>query len=155
MNFTLRRARRTDLGAISALLEKASLPGTANDRAGLRRFRNIVADLGCDFDVAGTRDGVRGFVHLTYARDLHSGNRAQLLALVFDSTEVLDALLAAAIERALRRHCRDLSVIPGPWSSALESARIPSGWERIDGCLRIDLSPRSQTHFSEAPATSR
>ncbi len=155
MNFTLRRARRTDLSAISALLEEANLPGPANDRAGLRRFRNIVADLSCDFDVAGTRDGVRGFVHIAYARDLHCGNRGQVLALVSDSADVLEALLSAATKRALRRHCRDLSVIPGPWSSALESAQMPSGWDRIEGCLRVDLSPQPQTQFSEAPATGR
>jgi len=140
MDFRVRRVRRTDLRAIVRLLEATGLPVPPGDRAGLRRFRNIVADLGCDFDVAESRNGVRGFVHLTYSRDLRIGNRAQILALVPDSPEVRGALLNAATQRAIRRRCHDLTVAPGPWSAALRLDELPPGWGRVDGCMRIDLA---------------
>jgi hypothetical protein len=84
---------------------------------------------------------VLGFVHLTYSRDLLMGNRAHLVALVTDSAEVRDALLRAASERAARRHCRDITLTPGPWNGALsDDSQLPRGWRQIDGCMRIDLA---------------
>lgn len=155
MDFRVRRARRADLGDIAALLEAVRLPAPTQDRAVLRRFRNIVADLGGDFDVASARDRVRGFVHLAYARDLHQGNRAQMLALVSDSLEVRDALIAASIERASRRHCQDLTVLPGPWTTTVESEQAIAGWHRLDGCLRIDLAGERGAESSASPVEHR
>ncbi len=131
------------------------MPSPAHDRAGLRRYRNIIADLGCDFDVAGARDRVRGFVHITYARDLHSGNRGQLLALVSDAADVRDALLAAALARATRRRCSDLTVSPGPWTAAFETAGSLTRWQRLDGCFRIDLAGQRGAECSESPVENR
>lgn len=138
--FRVRRVRRGDFGAIVKLLAKNGLATAAADRSGLRRFRNVVADLGSDFDVAATRNGVIGFVHLTYSRDLLMGNRAHLLALVTDSPEVCEALLKSATERASRRHCRDITLTPGPWNTFLRDSEPPPGWLWSDGCLRIDLA---------------
>jgi hypothetical protein len=138
--FRVRRVRRGDFGAIEKLLEKNGLATAAADRAGMRRFRNVVADLGSDFDVAATRNGILGFVHLTYSRDLLMGNRAHLLALVTDSPEARDALLKSATERAARRHCRDITLSPGPWNATPRDSEPPPGWHWVNGCLRIDLA---------------
>lgn len=121
MELHLRRVRRADFEQIRALTEAMKLEPPSADRAALRRFRNIVGDLGSDFDVAVSPRALHGFVHLAYARDLLAGNRAQLLALVGDSRDVRRMLFARAIDRAGRRQCRDLTAVGGPW---LDSASV-------------------------------
>jgi hypothetical protein len=133
----VRRVRRTDLHDIVDLL-KAADRSLAVDRAGAKRFRNIVGDLGCDFDVTVARERVCGFVHITYVRDLLVGNRAQLMALIGATQEVRQILLERAVQRALRRRCRDVTVLPNAWV-AVESLDFTDDWRSADGCRRLDL----------------
>ena len=73
-----RRARRTDFDAIAAILAASGLPAPAPERAGLRRFRRLVADLGTDLYVAETDARVLGIVHVTYVRPVSGAPRARL-----------------------------------------------------------------------------
>lgn len=134
----IRRVRRGDLDDINTLLAETDLALVAAERAALRRFRNIVADLGCDFDVAIRRERVRGFVHVTYARDLLLGNRANLVALVGASAGVRTALLAVATARARRRRCVDITALAGPWMTVDPSAASPD-WRAATGRWRLPL----------------
>ena len=52
------------------------------DRAGLRRFRQLVADLGADCYVAVVDEPIVGLVHVTYARHLLDGQQRHLELLV-------------------------------------------------------------------------
>src|SRR5690606_37978805 len=126
---------------IRALTETTALPPPDAERATLRRFRNIVGDLGCDFDVATRLGRIHGFVHVAYARDLLAGNRASLLALVADSAEVRAKLFDSALVRARERHCRDLTIHAGPWTSAVDTVALGTGGTRIESGVRIELYP--------------
>jgi hypothetical protein len=139
MDLQLRRVQRSDFEAVLGIAAAGGLPIPAVDRAIHRRFRNIVSDLGNDFDVATARARLRGFVHLTYGRDLLVGNRAYLVALVADAVEVRNALFERAIARARRRQCCDLTTVTGPWVSSLEGLALSSGRSFVDGNIRIDL----------------
>src|SRR5689334_15065635 len=82
-----RRARRSDFDAISAIVAANGLPAPAAERAALRRFRNLVADLGADLYVAATGTQVLGVVHVTYSRRVIGGPRARLELLLVDPAE--------------------------------------------------------------------
>jgi len=139
MDVHLRRVQRADLDAVLTLAEAEGLPIPAINRANLHRFRNIVGDLGCDFDVATTRARLRGFVHVVYGRDLLRGNRASLLALVGDSSEIRDALLERAIDRARRRQCCDLTGVAGPWLGSIDDSPFAERGDCAGAMIRIDL----------------
>jgi GNAT superfamily N-acetyltransferase len=108
----LRRARRTDFVAIMAVLAASGTPTPPADRATLRRFRRVVADLGCDLSVAVVTERVVGVVHVTYARQLAvtATARLELLCVAPDNRgrQIGAALLNHAAERARRRGCSQI-----------------------------------------------
>jgi len=105
----LRRGRRMDFIAVMSLFAASALPVPPPDRATLRRFRNIVADLGADLYVALVDGRLVGCVHVTYARQLTRPARATLDLLLVDPSHrrqgVGSTLLAFARTRAQRRGC--------------------------------------------------
>jgi N-acetylglutamate synthase-like GNAT family acetyltransferase len=109
----IRRGRRTDFTGVMQLLATSGVALPPPDRATLRRFRNIVADLGADFYIAAIDGTLAGLVHVTYARRLAARPQAQLDQLVVaDAVRrrgIGSALLAVAQERARRRGCAQLS----------------------------------------------
>ena len=121
----IRRGRRTDFTAVMGLLATSGIPVPPPDRATLRRFRNLVADLGTDFYLAWVQASLVGLVHVTYVRQLATAARAQLDQLVvadgFRRRGVGSALLRFVERRARQRGCglcacvlpaADLSVQP-------------------------------------------
>jgi len=109
----IRRGRRTDFTAVMNVLAASGVAVPPPDRATLRRFRNIVADLGTDLYLAMVDGTVAGFVHVTYARQLTVLPQARLdqlvVAAAFRRRGIGSALLAFARHRARRRGCADLS----------------------------------------------
>ncbi len=109
-----RRARRTDMAPIHAVLAEAADVTGPDDRAARSRFRRVVADLGADLYVATIDDRVVGVLHLTYARHLLEGQRATLELLVVRPAArrrgVGTALAALACARAGARQCRALTL---------------------------------------------
>ena len=105
----IRRGRRTDFGAVMELLAGSGAAMPPPDRATLRRFRQLVADLGADLYVATIDERVVGVVHVTYARQLAAAPRATLATLAVDESArrrgVGRALLQFVAERARRRAC--------------------------------------------------
>jgi len=137
----LRRARRTDFVAVMKVLASNNLPVPLADRATLRRFRRIVADLGGDFYVALSGEQVVGFVHVTYARQLATAARARVEALAVQRDRqgrgIGSALLELAYRRACRRGCTDLRCETGdaePWFLAFLSRR---GWNHDSGVVQV------------------
>ncbi len=141
MEIRVRRVKRADLDGLCELLDTAGLPVPLRDRAGLRRFRNIVGDLAVDFDVARQSERVTGFVHLSYTRDLLHGNRARMLALVGTSATTVATLFDAAQRRARARRCADITASAGPWLPSPESFTA-SGWLIAAGSFCVDLAPK-------------
>jgi GNAT superfamily N-acetyltransferase len=114
----IRRGRRTDFTAVMQLLADSSVALPPPERATLRRFRKLVADLGADFYLASVDGALAGLVHVTYARQLGVAPEARLDQLVvaegFRRRGVGAALLAFARRRARRRGCARLGcVLPG------------------------------------------
>lgn len=109
----IRRGRRTDFTAVMALLAQGRMPLPSADRATLRRFRLLVADLGTDFYVATVDGTIVGLVHVTYARQLTQGPAAALDQLVvaeaFRGKGIGTALLGFAQRRARKRGCATFS----------------------------------------------
>jgi GNAT superfamily N-acetyltransferase len=85
------------------------------DRATLRRFRQLVADLGGDFYLALVDDAVVGLVHVTYARQLAAPPSARLDQLVVAPTArrrgIGSALLAFVEQRARQRGCNSFTCL--------------------------------------------
>lgn len=111
----IRRARRTDFTAVMALLATSGVAVPAPDRATLRRFRQVVADLGGDFYLASVDDVVVGLVHVTYARQLAAPPSASLDQLVvapaFRRRGIGAALLVFVERRAQQRGCITFSIV--------------------------------------------
>lgn len=109
----IRRGRRTDFVAVMALLASSGDPLAPPDRATLRRFRNIVADLGADFYLAVEGDVATGLVYITYSRQLTTPARASLDQLVvadaYRRRGIGSALLQFAHQRAERHGCARLT----------------------------------------------
>lgn len=78
----IRRARRTDFVAVMEILAMSDLPTPPPDRATLRRFRHVVADLGTDVYVATVDERLMGLVHATYARQIATGPHVRIELLV-------------------------------------------------------------------------
>jgi GNAT superfamily N-acetyltransferase len=95
------------------VLADSGIPVPPPDRATLKRFRNIVADLGADFYVALLDDAIVALVHVTYARQLTHGPHARLDQLVvahqFRRRGIGTALLAFVQQRARKRGCAGFS----------------------------------------------
>jgi len=120
----LRRARRTDLPALRALLRRPARPGE-------QRFdRRFVTDLGHDAYLAQDGTGaVVGVVGIVYVRSLACGRwRAVLDVLRARDAALADALLAFAEERARRRGCSTLEAWPLEPSDPLLDAVAARGW---------------------------
>jgi len=139
----IRRARRTDFVAVMQLLAAGAAAVPPPDRATLRRFRYLVADLGGDFYLASVDGTLAGLVHVTYARQLAAPPAARLEQLVvappFRRCGVGVALIALAAQRARARGCAALRcVLPvgSPAAGFLERA----GWRPLGQGWVVDLA---------------
>jgi N-acetylglutamate synthase-like GNAT family acetyltransferase len=139
-----RRARRTDADAVRTLLSDAGIERPPDDRAGLRRFRHLVADLGGDLYLAERDARLVGLVHVTYSRHLLEGQRATLALLVVTPIArrrgVGAGLVALATARARRRGC---PVLACPGSDAADDGRDwlrRLGWHEAGTHLLVDLA---------------
>jgi len=108
----IRRVRRTDFTAVMALLAASGVPVPPPERATLRRFRQLVADLGTDLYLASVDGALVGLVHVTYARQLAVAPRARVDQLLVAASHrrrgIGSALLAFAQGRARQRSCAAL-----------------------------------------------
>jgi len=136
LRLDIRRSRRTDFTAVMGLLAACGLPIPPPDRATLRRFRHIVADLGTDFYLALVDGELAGLVHVTYARELTVGQRARLdqllVAEAFRCRGIGTTLLEFAQRRAQGRGCTVLRCALPMASAArhfLEKAGLQPGGE--------------------------
>ena len=138
-----RRARRGDFAAIDALLRTAGAPESAPDRATLRRFRRLVADLGADLYVAATDARLLGVVHVTYARTL-TGQRAhlELLAVAGDARRrgVGRGLVLLAAQRARRRGCAALCCVAAAAADGGGAFLSHTGWRSVGDQFEFDLT---------------
>jgi GNAT superfamily N-acetyltransferase len=143
LRIEIRRARRTDFTAVMALLAASGMAVPPPERATLRRFRYVVADLGTDFYLAFVDDALAGLVHVTYARRLTVRPRAWLAELVvgtpFRHRGVATALLAFARERARRRGCGTLSGCVPAADSAARAFLHNAGLQAIGEWFSEDL----------------
>lgn len=142
-----RRARRTDFDAVRAILMDNGLAETAAQRAELRRFRRLVADLGADLYVAEIDARVQGIVHVTYSRLLVGGPlaRLELLAVAPEirGHGVGRSLAALAASRARRRGCTALRCAAAPETPAARFL-ARTGWRVIGTALEFDLGDLAQ-----------
>jgi GNAT superfamily N-acetyltransferase len=110
---SIRRGRRTDFIAVMEILALSELPVPPPDRATLRRFRHVVADLGSDFYVATIDERLVGVVHATYARQIatYPVARIELLVVAPDARrqEVGRSMVHHIATRARKRSCVRLS----------------------------------------------
>jgi N-acetylglutamate synthase-like GNAT family acetyltransferase len=150
-----RRGRRSDLVDILRLLAHSEDSAPVPDRAMLRRFRRIVADLGDDLYVALIGERLVGFVQISYRRDITRGVRGRVESLIVGdderSREVATALAALAEQRARRRSCFELSCAPEQSAcNDVSDVLAGSGWTLAGRELRLDLSatPRRQGTLS-------
>lgn len=112
----LRRARRTDFTAILQLLAEVGAALPLTDRSTLRRFRNIVNDLGSDLYLALIDETVVGLVHVSYTRRLCENQTARIeqwTACGRHAAAVQAALGELARARATKRGCARLD-LPQP-----------------------------------------
>jgi len=148
---TLRRARRTDFVAVMRVLASNDLPVPPPDRATLRRFRRLVADLGADFYVAVSEAQVVGFVHVSYTRQLAGAARARIETLAVHGEcrgrGVGSALLELVCMRARRRTCAELLCAAGG-DRLLAEFLSRRGWVPGAELLRLAL-------VAEAPEVRR
>ena len=143
-----RRVRRTDFVAVVGVLSASGLPVPPPDRSLLRRFRRLASDLGTDFYVALAGERVVGFVHVTYARQLATGMRGRVEALVVAPEArrcgVGTSLAALARRRAGRRGCDDLRCTPDLQREEVRPFLTRNGW-RVEGEeFRVDLDDTAQ-----------
>lgn len=121
----IRRGCRRDFAAVMRLLSAA--PSGEPDRRTLRRFRNIVGDLGSDLYVAELGGKVVGVIHASYVRQLRGGQAARVEDLSadaeYDQHAIEQRLLEFILARARRRACAWLSCRPaGPSIAAVAEA---------------------------------
>jgi N-acetylglutamate synthase-like GNAT family acetyltransferase len=140
-----RRGRRSDLMDILRLLAHSEDSAPVPDRALLRRFRRIVADLGDDFYVALIGERLVGFVQISYRRDITRGVRGRVESLIVSRDErpreVATTLASLAEQRARRRSCFELSCAAQQSASDdVSDVLAGSGWTLAGPELRLDLS---------------
>ncbi len=139
----LRRARRTDFTAVMTLLAGSGAAVPPPDRATLRRFRKLVADLGADFYLALVDGTLAGLIHVTYARQLTVLPQAQLDHLLvgadFRRRGIGAALLAFARRRARRRGCGTLCCAVGAQDSATRNFVEQGGLRPVGEWFREDV----------------
>ena len=135
----IRRGRRTDFMSVMQMLAATGIAVPPPDRATLRRFRNIVADLGTDLYVAAVDDTLAGLVHVTYARQLAAQPQARLDQLVvagpFRRRGIGSALLAFVQERARRRGCVLLSCALADTSGPARQFLHQAGLQPMGECF--------------------
>lgn len=138
-----RRGRRTDFVAILGILAASGCAVPAPDRAALRRFRRMVADLGSDLYVALLDERVAGFVYVTYTRDIALGTRGRIEALVVapDARRrgVGASLAALARRRAAGRGCCDLRCAATASMAAARRLFAREGWQPLGEEYQFDL----------------
>ena len=141
----IRRSRRTDFVAVMHLLAASGVPIPPPDRAALRRFRNLVSDLGADFYLASVEDTLAGLLYVTYARQLTVPPQARLDHLVvaeaFRGRGVGVALLAFAERRARQRGCGALSCALPTASAPLVRFLERGGLQRMGDWFVQELRP--------------
>jgi GNAT superfamily N-acetyltransferase len=146
LSIRVRRGRRTDFIDVMRLLANGTPTPPVPDRATLRRFRHIVADLGGDFYLALVDGRLAGCVHVTYARQLAAAPRASLGVLVVSPAYrrhgIGSKLLAFAQQRAEKRGCAVLQCTLSPEAVAARRFLEQAGWvreaETFDRRLRLD-----------------
>lgn len=143
-----RRARRSDFDAIWTLLAESGVTASGEpDRATLRRFRRLIADLGSDLYVAEVDGRPLGIVHTTYVRRLVGPPEARLELLVVAAearrSGVAGALAAFAAARARRRGCTMVRCAP-PLSGDAAAVLERLGWRRAGDVFEFDLEERAQ-----------
>lgn len=145
----IRRGRRTDFTAVMGLLSGSGIPMPPPDRAALRRFRNLVADLGADFYLAWIDDTLAGLVHVTYTRQLTIPSRAQLDHLVvanaFRGRGIGSALLAFAQRRAQRRGCIVCSCMLPTAAASVQPFLERAGFRAAGYHFSLALAVESET----------
>ena len=135
----IRRGRRTDFTAVLQLLAGSGAAIPPPDRTALRRFRQLVADLGGDLYLATIDERIVGMAHVTYARQLAEAPRATLSTLVVEAsqrrrgigTQLLRFAAARARQRACARlHCTVVNDGTGPAADFLHHAGArPAGMQ--------------------------
>jgi len=139
----IRRARRTDFTAVMKLLGTSGATVPPPDRATLRRFRNLVADLGTDFYLALVDETLAGFIHVTYARQLSVLPQAQLAQVLvapdLRRRGIGSALLAFVRQRARKRGCGTLCCAVGMPESAARGFLEQAGLQPVGEWFREDL----------------
>jgi len=106
----LRRARRTDFTAVMQLMVVAAQPVPVADRATMRRFRNMVNDLGADFYLAFRGTELVGLVFATHTRRLAVPPLVRVEQLVVSplaESSTATALLDLVRSRAAKRGCSE------------------------------------------------
>jgi len=141
----VRRARRTDFTAVMELLATTGTPVPPPDRATLRRFRNIVKDLGGDLYLAFRSDRLVGLVHATYCRQLAGPPLARIEQLVVRAEElsIVADLTAWISRRAAKRGCQVLQASCEAVHLIADDVLLTSGWRADARGWRASLAPAS------------
>lgn len=139
-----RRARRTDFAALTAILAASGLPASAPERAALRHFRRVVADLGSDLYLAVADARAVGIVHVSYARQLSGRPHARLEQLVVAPDVrrrgIGKGLVALAAMRARRRGCVALRCGTATETDEGRAFLDRAGWRRAGEEFMLDLT---------------
>jgi len=137
----IRRGRRTDFTAVMGLLAAGGDAVPAPERATLRRFRQLVADLGGDFYLASVDDVVVGLVHVTYARQLAAPPSALLDQLVvapaYRRRGIGSALLAFVERRARQRGCDTFTMVVPHTTNTTARAFVEKGGLAASGATFV------------------
>lgn len=139
----IRRSRRTDFVAVMELLAATGTPVPPPDRATLRRFRALVADLGSDFYLAFFEGTLAGLVHISYTRCLARPPAARIEQLLVAGAVrrrgIGSALLAFARQRGQQRGCGTLSCCVPPPATAAQAFLTRAGLQPQATCLAQEL----------------
>jgi GNAT superfamily N-acetyltransferase len=142
-----RRARRTDFDAVGAILRAADAPAPRRDRAGLHRFRRVIADLGADIYLAEADGRLLGIVHVSYVRHVNRPPEARIELLIVDPPTrrqgIGRGLLALAAARARRRGCGALRCGVAP-AAGMQAFFTRIGWYACGDEFQFDLADPAQ-----------
>ena len=148
LKLRIRRAQRTDFSSVLRLLAENGMVVPEVGRSSLRRFRQLVADLGTDFYLAIAEGDaeVIGIVHLTYTRQLTFSPRAmldQLLVAKQHRAQGIGRQLAEfSISRAQKRGCRTLLCAVPVMEESLGIFLQHLGWKSGSAVLVKQLIPQ-------------